>query len=179
MEKYIALLRGINVGGNNMIPMKELKALFEREGFVNVSTYIQSGNVIFSSAPESAESLQRRIETMIETQFGFFVRVCVISARELDEAMDHAPEWWNADKEAKNNAIFVIPPTTAEDIYTQVGGLKPEYEKAAHFGRVIFWTAPLETYSRTRLSKVVGTKVYDFITIRNANTTVKLRELAK
>lgn len=179
MEKNIALLRGINVGGKNQIPMKELKALFEREGFSDVSTYIQSGNVIFSCEAESAESLQRKIEVMIEAQFGFFVRVCVISARELAEAMNHAPAWWNAGKEATNNAIFVIPPATAEDIYAEVGGLKPEYEQAAHHGRVIFWTAPLETYSRTRLSKVVGTKVYDFITIRNANTTLKLRELTK
>lgn len=179
MEKYIALLRGINVGGNNKVPMGELRTLFEREGFADVSTYINSGNVIFSCLPESAEALQQRCEAMIEARFGFFVAVCVISARELAEAMDHAPDWWNADTSAKHNAIFVIPPATAEDIYAQVGEFKPEYEKAAHFGRVIFWTAPVETFSRTRLSKVVGTPVYGRITIRNANTAMKLRELTQ
>lgn len=178
MEKYIALLRGINVGGKNMLPMKELKALLEGEGFADVSTYIQSGNVFFSCEPAEPETLQRRITALIEARFGFAVPVCVLSARELTEALDHAPEWWGRDEAAKHNAIFVIAPATVADIYAQVGQMKPEYEKAAHHGRIIFWSAPVETFSRTRLSRVVGTKVYDAITIRNANTTRKLRELA-
>jgi uncharacterized protein (DUF1697 family) len=179
MEKYIALLRGINVGGNNKVPMAELKALFEREGFAGVSTYINSGNVIFSCAPQGAEALQKRCEAMIEAAFGFFVAVCVISARELAEALDHAPAWWGTNKDSKHNAIFVIPPATPEDIYAQVGQFKPEYEQAAYYGRLIFWSAPMETFSRTRLSRVVGTPVYDRITIRNANTALKLRQLAE
>lgn len=179
MEKYIALLRGINVGGNNKVLMSDLKALFVQEGFADVLTYINSGNVVFSCVAENAEALQRKCDAMIEARFGFFVAVCVISGRELNEAVVHAPAWWNADKNAKHNAIFVIPPATAEDIFAQVGQFKPEYEKAAHFGRVIFWSAPIETYSRTRLSKVVSTTVYTRITIRNANTALKLCELSK
>lgn len=179
MERYIALLRGINVGGNNKVPMDVLKALFERIGFTGVSTYINSGNVIFSCPPESAESLQKRCEAFIETALGFFVAVCVISAKELTNALSHAPAWWNADKDSKHNAIFVIPPATVEDVYSSVGQFKPEYENAAHFGRVIFWSAPLKTFSRTRLSRVVGSPVYSHITIRNANTTLKLSHLAE
>lgn len=179
MEKYIALLRGVNVGGNNRVPMGELKALFELEGFSGVSTYINSGNVIFSCEPESAESLQKRCEAMIEAKFGFFSAVCVISAKELAEALDHAPEWWNTDRESTNNAIFVISPAVPEDIYAEVGQIKPEYEKAEYHGRVIFWTAPVATYSRTRLSRIVGTPMYGLVTIRNANTALKLRQLTE
>lgn len=179
MERYIALLRGVNVGGSNKVSMNELKALFEREGFTDVSTYINSGNVIFSCEPQRNETLQKRCEAMIEAAFGFFSAVCVISVRELAETLCHAPAWWNADAESKHNAIFVIPPAKPEDIYAQVGELKPEYEKTAHYGRVIFWSAPLATYSRARLTRVVGTPVYDSITIRNANTTLKLRQLTE
>jgi uncharacterized protein (DUF1697 family) len=71
----------------------------------------------------------------------------------------------------------VIPPVSPEDVFQEVGGMKPEYEQADVYGRVIFWSAPVKTFSRTRLSRVVGSGIYDNITIRNANTTLKLREL--
>jgi uncharacterized protein (DUF1697 family) len=179
MEKYIALLRGINVGGNRPVPMSALKALFEENGFADVSTYIQSGNVIFSGEPGREDAIREACAAMIEARFGFRVPVAVISAAELADALDHAPGWWNADKSAKNNAVFVIPPASPEDIFREVGETKPEYEQADVYGRVIFWSAPAETFSRTRLSRVVGSGVYDNITIRNANTTVKLRELTQ
>ncbi len=179
MQKYIALLRGVNVGGKNKLPMDKLKTAMAATGFADVSTYIQSGNVVFSADEAEPETLQAQTRTVIEENFGFAVPVCVISARELDEAIGHAPEWWGRDEDAKHNAIFVIAPATVEDIYAEVGQMKPEYEKAASYGRVIFWSAPMATFSRTRLSRVVGSKVYDAITIRNANTTRKLCELAK
>jgi len=178
MEKYIALLRGINVGGNRLVPMAALKALFEENGFENVTTYIQSGNVIFSGEPDHKDAIQEECAAMIKSRFGFRVPVAVIPVRELAEALDHAPAWWNEGANAKHNVIFVIPPATPEDVFSEIGGMKPEYERAEAFGHVIFWSAPLETYSRTRLSRVVGSGVYASITIRNAKTTLKLRRLA-
>ncbi len=179
MQKYIALLRGVNVGGNHMLPMAQLSARLTEEGFFEVSTYIQSGNVLFSCEPEAPEALQTRVSAVIARHFGFSVPVCVLSASELSEAMDGAPPWWDADKESKHNVIFVVAPASAEDVFAQVGQLKPQYEQTAHVGRVIFWSAPVATFSRTRLLRVVGTAVYDFITIRNANTARKLLELAR
>ena len=87
--------------------------------------------------------------------------------------------WWNTDKNSKHNAIFVIPPVTAEEVFKQVGAIKPEYEKAAYYDRVIYWSAPIKTFSKTRWSKVAGSSVYDNITIRNANTVNKLLQLVK
>jgi uncharacterized protein (DUF1697 family) len=71
----------------------------------------------------------------------------------------------------------VIPPTTVEEVFDKVGGTKPEYEEVGHYGRVIFWSAPIETFSKTRWSKVVGSSVYDSITIRNANTVKKVLQM--
>lgn len=176
--KFVALLRGINVGGNNKVSMAELKACFEKTGFSSVSTYINSGNVTFEAEQTDAAKLVEMCEAAIEQKFGFHVVCSVISAQELLEAIRHAPQWWN-DGDGKHNAIFVIAPKRTEDIMAEVGEAKPEYEKVAAHHPIIFWTAPLKTFSRTRYSKIVGTKAYQSVTIRNANTTLKLAELCQ
>lgn len=176
--KFIALLRGINVGGNNKVAMSELKRCFEEVGFENVVTYINSGNVIFESAHTDTAKLVAMCEAAIEKQFGFRIVCCVVSADELRDALDHAPEWWNKG-DARHNAIFVIAPKKADEIMTEVGETKPDYENVAAYHPIIFWSAPVETFSRTRYSKIVGSKAYKSVTIRNANTTNKLAELCR
>lgn len=176
--KFIALLRGINVGGNNKVSMPELRSCFEEAGFKNVVTYINSGNVIFETRQKNIQKLVEVCEAAIEKQFGFRVVCCVVSATELKDALNHAPVWWG-NGEAKHNAIFVIAPKKAEEIVAEIGEAKPEYEKVAVYHPVIFWSAPIETFGRTRYSKIVGTKTYQSVTIRNANTTKKLVELCK
>ena len=174
MEKYIALLRGINVGGRNSVPMPLLKAAFEKEGFVEVSTYINSGNVFFSAENADHVTLQKKCRHAVMNGFQLDIAIAVLSVSDLRDALDHAPEWWGPDAESKHNAFFVIAPATAEQVIESVGDAKPEFEKVAHFGSVIFWSAPIRTFSRTRWSKVVSMPVYDSLTIRNANTAKKL-----
>jgi uncharacterized protein (DUF1697 family) len=175
--RYVALLRGINVGGKNKVPMADLKGCFEAEGYENVKTYINSGNVIFDSEKADLVKLVESCEQSIEKQFGFAVRVSVVSGVELQAALENAPKWWDNDPDSKHNAIFVIAPATAEEIMKTVGEAKPEYEKIAHFGNVIFWSAPIKTFSRTRWSGIVGSSAYKDVTIRNSNTAKKLLEL--
>jgi len=177
--KYIALLRGINVGGNNKVSMADLKTCFEALRFENVRTYINSGNVIFDSEKTDKIEIVEMCEGVIEEKFGFRIVCSVIRAKELHEALDNAPPWWGIDDGVKHNALFVIAPATANEVVKEVGPAKPEYEKVAAFEPIIFWSAPLETFGRTRYNKIVGTKTYGSITIRNANTTKKLAELSK
>ncbi|GHV35260.1 hypothetical protein FACS18949_12870 [Clostridia bacterium] len=177
MTRYIALLRGVNVGGNNKIAMPELRTAFETAGLTNVATYINSGNVIFDSALDE-KTAQSLCERAIADKFGLNISVGIITADELRGALANAPEWWNND-DSKHNAIFVIAPATAENVCAEVGEAKPEYEKIAHFGKIIFWTAPLATFSRTRWSKITKHRAeYEAITIHNANTALKLLELS-
>ena len=184
MTRYIALLRGINVGGKNIIKMADLKSAFERRGFQNVATYINSGNVIFNSSVDESDepdetAVKADCERLIIEDFGLEIPVCVIPAAGLREAISHAPEWWDANPESKHNALFVISPTTTEEILTLIGAVKPEYERIAYYGKVIFWSAPVATYTRTRLTKIVQSKAaYNAVTIRNANTAKKLAGLA-
>ncbi len=179
MEKYVALLRGVNVGGKNKVAMPLLKAAFEQAGFVEVKTYINSGNVVFSSEPGNAEELQRICREAIASTFDLDVPVAVVSASDLIEALDHAPAWWGIDPDSKHNAIVVIAPADPAEVIASVGEAKPDYEQVACYGRVIFWSAPLATFSHTRWSKVVSSKAYGSITIRNANTARKLAQLAE
>jgi uncharacterized protein (DUF1697 family) len=175
--KYIALLRGINVGGKNKVPMKDLKACFENAEFLNVATYINSGNVIFESEEQSTVKLVKRCEEILEKEFGFPISLALIDANTLKEALEHAPEWWGENPESKHNAIFVIQPTSAKEVIANAGEVKPEYEQLYVYKEIIFWSAPIKTFSHTRWSKVVGTKAYQDITIRNANTAKRLLEL--
>ena len=170
---YIALLRGVNVGGNNKIDMKQLKSAFCEVGFSNVLTYINSGNVIFSSGLDESAA-QATCESVIAKAFGLNIAVAILTADELADALVHAPDWWGSAPDAKHNAIFVIHPATAEDVCAEVGEIKPEYERCAYHGKLIFWSAPMETFSQTRWGSVSKRSTYQKITIRNANTAYKL-----
>jgi len=175
--QYVALLRGINVGGNNAVSMAALRQLFETLGFMNVKTYINSGNVLFSAPEQAVEVLISQCEQAIETSFGFKVICSVITAEDLTDALLHAPDWWGTGTGDKHNALFIIPPATTAQVMSEVGEAKPEYEKVAAYGSVIFWSAPLKTFSRTRYSKIVGKQAYRSVTIRNSNTVKKLVKL--
>lgn len=97
MKRYIAFLRGVNISGKNKAPMAELKICFEGLGFREVKTYLNSGNVIFSSHKESIE-LINQLETMINNQFGLDIPVFVISKEELEGILRKAPAWWGNEK---------------------------------------------------------------------------------
>src|SRR5512140_2579751 len=89
--KYIAFLRAINVGGNALIKMTDLKRMFESAGLENVQTYIQSGNVIFASKEEDAEALEKRIESQLEGAAGYKIICFVRTMRELQAIVSKNP----------------------------------------------------------------------------------------
>lgn len=98
MAKYISILRGINVGGNRKILMKDLKVLFEKLGFAEVETYIQSGNVVFESEKDgSTADLERNIQQAITETFGFNVPVIVRTADEWAKSIANNPFWKEKD----------------------------------------------------------------------------------
>ncbi len=138
--KHVALLRGINVGGNNKVPMSDLKNCFQSAGFSNISTYINSGNVIFETSWSISTSLTI-IQSCLREKFSFDIQVVVIEVSRLQKIPDEAPKWWGEDPSWKHNALFVIPPTTVEEVVTAIGKLKPGIEaiQAAEILRQI-WT---------------------------------------
>lgn len=176
--QYLALLRGINVGGNNKVPMSDLRDCFEGLGFTEVSTYINSGNVFFSSDETDEVTLVERCEAAIEKRFGFPIVTMVISQKEFVGAMEQAPKWWgNGEKDVRSDALFVIPPTTTQQVRSELKAKADGPDKFAEHGQVIFWSLPMAAYTKSVVPKIIGTKIYRSVTIRSSTTSRKLYEL--
>ena len=141
MKRYIALLRGINISGKNKVPMAELKKGFETLAFVEVKTYLNSGNVIFSSDEDNIGKLTDKIEEMINNQFGLDIPVFVLLREALEDILQNAPDWWGSeDKEIYDNLIFIIPPSVFSDVYNEIGEPRKELERIKDYKEVIFWS---------------------------------------
>lgn len=177
MEKYVMLLRGINVGGKNRVPMADLKAAMEKAGYQNVISYLNTGNLIFEHSQVVIEELEQELEELVLTNFDCDIRVLVITKEEYLEMVAVQPEWWSQDSESKHNAIFILRPMRLAAVLAEVGPIKDEYEQLAYSHNLFFWSAPIKTFSRASWAKVHGKKSYSSMTIRNANTFRKLAEL--
>jgi uncharacterized protein (DUF1697 family) len=177
VEKYIAFLRGINVGGHNKVSMSELKRHLQQKDFHEVVTYINSGNILFSSALNDTSDLRVKVEAIILEAFELKISVMILSLDDLSTALSHAPIWWDVDETAKHNAIFVLQSADVLAVYREICDLKLASEQVELFGNVIFWSVPIEDYSAASLSKVVRAKTLEKITVRNAKTTKKMLTL--
>jgi uncharacterized protein (DUF1697 family) len=175
---FVALLRGINVGGKNMIRMSSLKASFERMGFEDVTTYINSGNIIFKAKEGDARKLERKIEGMLSREYGLECKVVVRSLSEIARLVESLPENWGGDKGWKYNVIFLRHSIDSENV---LDGLEPrsDIEQVIYCPGTLLWSARISDLSRTRMLKLPSQKVYQDMTARNLNTTKKLYELMK
>lgn len=125
MKKHIALLRGINVSGKNKISMSELKANFIELGFIKVSTYLNSGNVIFLSDIDNLNVLTNTIELMIKNKFKLDIPVLIFLQKEIKNILDNAPDWWgNKNKEIYDNLIFMFPSLSYNELLNEIGNPK-------------------------------------------------------
>ena len=176
MRRYVALLRGINISGKNKIPMAELKKGFEKLAFEEVKTYLNSGNVIFSSGEDDTEKLTKQIQGMIKDQFDLDIPVFVISKETLEDILQNAPDWWgNDNKEIYDNLIFIMPPAKFSDVYSEIGEQKKELEKIEGYKDVIFWSFSRKDYQKTNWwSKTASANISTKLTIRTANTVRKI-----
>jgi uncharacterized protein (DUF1697 family) len=175
--KYVALLRGINVGGHNKLSMIELKACLERAGLCDVLTYINSGNVIFSSQQDDVQKLSMLIENAIKDTFGFSISVVVLSKTQLETIVTSMPEGWVEDKEWKYNYIFLKPPYNMDEVIKAIGVLKPDIETLTPGDGVLYQSMSLKLFGRTTTGKLASSPVYKIMTIRNHNTVTKLYAL--
>lgn len=174
--KYIALLRGINVGGNNKVPMQKLRECFEAQGFTNVATYINSGNVIFNTKLKSERSMVRRIEEGIEQVFGFPVRVVVRSEANVKKVAKSIPSDWENNKNQKSDVLFLweaYDDKNSLDLIDAVKGV----DEVKYVDGAMLWNVDRNHYNQSAMSKLVGTELYKNMTARNVNTVRKIAEL--
>ena len=176
MARYLALLRGINVGGKNLIKMADLKACLEADGLEDVVTYIQSGNVVFSAGSGLTE-LTDRIEDLLSTTFGYEASVVLRSRSQMRATVDRAPAGFGDDPARyRYDAIFLKAPLTARTAMKSVP-TKEGVDRADAGPGVLYFSRLTSRVTQSRLSKIVGTPVYRNMTIRNWNTTTKLARM--
>lgn len=175
--KYLALLRGINVGGKNIIKMADLKTCLEEMRLVGVSTYIQSGNVIFQSAEQDKLKLERKIERTLSKSFNYSSVVVVIPHRQLRHIVERAPEGFGQNPDQyKYDVAFLKEPLTATEILGQLG-LKEGVDQA-YAGKLAFYFSRLTSRAtESRLNRIASLPLYQRMTFRNWNTTSKLLAL--
>ncbi len=174
---YLALLRGINVGGKAMIKMADLKACFEAAGYSNVRTYIQSGNVIFETTETDKAQLKFDVEKAIQRSFKLPVQVAIFVANEWRAIVKAAPKTWGQDKSWKHNLLIMLEPVPMQNVTAAVGDLKPDIEAMTAGDGVLYQSMSLKLFGRTTTGKLASNPVYKKMTIRNYNTTLKLLEL--
>lgn len=177
MVKYVALLRGINVGGNSLIKMADLKSCVENIGLQDVSTYINSGNVFFSSSESSEVKLAKKLETAIENTFKLPVRVVVISHDQMKRIIASMPNDWGEKDGWKYNTLFLLPPYDIDKVIEAMGEPKPDIDIFLPSDGAILQAVEFKSFGRSRTGKLAANPVYKQMTIRNLNTTRKLLEL--
>lgn len=176
MKRYIALLRGVNISGKNKVPMAELKKCFEALGFMEVKTWLNSGNVIFSCDEADAAALTDKIERMIQCEFGLNIPVFVISQEELADILRQAPDWWGTEnKEIYDNLIFIMPPAAFTDVYREIGAPEEGLEQIQEYRSAVFWSFSKKDYQKTNWwPKTARADIGSKLTIRTANTVRKI-----
>lgn len=168
MTTYTALLRGINAGKNRRVDMKKLKVIFERLGCVNVSTYINSGNVIFES-DKKAPIIRREIELALKKEFVFEIPTVVKSRKEMQAIVKAVPKEWRNDDTQRSDVAYLFEEIDRKETLEAMP-VNRDYVNVRYVKGAIFWNIDRANYNKSRLNKLVGHKLYQLMTVRNVNT---------
>jgi len=180
MNTYAILVRGINVGGKNKVAMADLRSYLEKLNFENVSTYIASGNIILDS-DKSPAIVKQSIEKLLPEKFHLdseLIKVLVLTHDQLKAVVDNKPKGFGDEPDKyHSDAIFLIDidAETAMAIFDPRDGVDKVWPGIG----VIYSQRLSAERTRSRLSKIIGTPLYQSMTIRNWNTTTKLLEIIK
>ncbi len=175
--QYLALLRGINVGGNNIIKMADLKACFEDMGFAEVATFIQSGNILFKTAEKDKTKLTTKIEGVLSEKFSYKSRIVTITQKGLKNVVEGAPRGFGKDLDKyRYDVIFLKEPLTSKDAMKNVS-IKEGIDGAYMDRSVLYFSRLISKASQSHLTKIIKLPMYQNMTIRNWNTTTKLLAL--
>lgn len=175
--KYVALLRGINVGGNNKVEMKKLKLVLENADFESVSTYINSGNVILET--DETENIEQKIEVLIQINFGILVPVLIRNSEEILALNNIIPkDWTNDSTTQKTDVLFLWEECNTPKVLDSIIH-NPDVDNLIYIPEAgaIVWNVARADYKFGGMDKFAGSKIYKSMTARNVNTVRKLAEL--
>ena len=175
--KFLALLRGVNVGGKNRISQEALRQAFESLGCRNVRTYIHSGNILFRSDKARVKDLAQTIEQELSARFAYAARAVVFPYDTYTSAVDAAPDDWGKNDEQQHNALFLLGDIRPEAVAAQLPPPKKAIETVTTGPRVLFWSVSKRQLTKTTFMKLPIAPVYQHVTVRNHKTVFTLLEL--
>jgi uncharacterized protein (DUF1697 family) len=178
MNTYVALLRGINVGGNNKIEMGRLRKVFEKLSFANVSSYINSGNIIFQSDDKDIGNLVQKIEQAIKKEFSLPLRVVVRDSKNIEKLCKAIPADWTNDTDKRTDVLFLWKEYDSKKSIDLIKA-NPGVDILKYVSGAIVWNLKRKDYTKSSMRKFIGTLIYKNMTARNVNTVRKLGELMK
>ena len=176
MRTYIALLRGINIGGHNILPMKELVTLLEALDLQDVKTYIQSGNVVFRSEEDDPALLSNKISAEIKQRYGFEPHVLLLELEELKETVEANP-FPEAESEPKTLHVFFLAAEPANPDLEAITRLKRDSERYSLTGKRFYFFAP-DGVGRSKLAANVERLLGVPATGRNWRTVCEIKKMA-
>jgi len=177
---YIALLRGINVGGKNIIRMAQLRECLEKAGLTNVSTYIASGNVLFEST-QGLNAVEKTFDRTVLEAFGYPGPTVVLSTDDFQTILKEAPAGFGSQPtKYHSDVIFLKRPVSARDVLKDVLALKLKdgVDTAAGGSKALYFTRLSAKRTSSRMSNILKLPSYKSMTIRSWNTAKKLEALA-
>jgi uncharacterized protein (DUF1697 family) len=174
--KYVILLRGLNVGGKNVLRMADLKQCLEQHGFSHVSTYIQSGNVIFDAEVKDVARLTRSIQNALSKRFGYDSAIVLKSQDQLKAVVARVPREWKKGADLRRYVAFLRAPLTAT---RALGELEPRpgVDSVKAGEGVLYMSTVMSRLKQSGFTKVVGKDIYQQMTIRSYGTCQKILEL--
>jgi len=175
---FVALLRGVNVGGKNNLSMSALKTNLSQAGFEEVATYINSGNVLFISSQTDARKLETKIEGLLSAHHKLDCKVVVRSLLEMKNLVEGLPASWKGDDSWAHNVMFLRHSIDSEDVLKELAP-KQGIEKVLYRPGAVLWSAQLSDIKRSSMNKLSSRRIFQEMTVRNPNTTRKLYELMK
>ncbi len=172
---YVALLRGINVGGHNKVEMKELKTSFESLGFTDVTTYINSGNVVFQAPSKEQDTIVYEIEEAMKRDFQLEIKVLVRDWENMKTICQDLPATWLKNEAMRTEVMFLW------ENFDNLAVLETlpisSVDNVKYTSGAILWNVKSKDYRKSGMIKLVGTKPYKNMTVRNVNTVRKLYEI--
>lgn len=180
--EYVALLRGINVGGTNKVVMSELREQIASEGFTNVRTYINSGNLLFEAEAEAGagpntphEDVARTVEDLLARRYDFPIRLALLTAQDYVAELRNLPDWWHGEV-SRRDALFYTRGLDRDHVRERIEAMELG-DEAVHFGQhAVFWAKFDEkTFLKTAYHKrLLREDFYRQVTIRSGSTVGKI-----
>lgn len=176
MPSYVALLRGINVGGKNLIGMQDLTACFQDAGYRDVHTYAQSGNVLFNAGRATGPELEDAVERMLKERFDIPILVVIRSRDQLAATIAAAPPN-HGSAELRSEVFFLKHPLSAEGVFAELPELREGVDSVALGPGAIYFSRVAAQASKTRITRLMSMPVFRHMTVRNWRTTTRLLEM--